>query len=746
MAQQLYADVMVEVEAVKLDRKFQYRVPDKLKPLLRYGQRVRVPFGGRQVTGFIIGITGQQTIDNVKEILSIVDEKPYFRPDQLALAKWIADYYFCSTVRALHTVIAPVLSKTSSKTINRYFINIQDKEWTDLHQNLARRAPKSLAVLNAARANYGLTKLELAEVAGATPSVVDRLVAKGLLRVETETPYRDPYPFSISKIKKFRLTPEQKKAVQDITVELKTAKYRAFMLHGITGSGKTEVYLRCIEQVLQLGRQAIVLVPEISLTPQMVRLFKARFGQDVAVLHSRMSNGERYDEWVRIERGEAPVVLGTRSAILAPTSDPGLIIIDEEHEWSYKQEETPRYHARAVAIYRAQKNGGVLVLGSATPSLETYCRALPGGVYKQVKLSKRIDDRIMPKVHVIDMRQEVRSGNAEVFSLELLQKIKEKLHNKEQVIIFLNRRGFKTLVVCRECGLVLKCPRCEISLTYHNDKRLRCHYCNYLVNTPRLCPDCSGREIGYFGTGTQLVEQELNVALPDARILRLDADTTTRKGSHQYILDNFSNGGADILVGTQMIAKGLDLPGVTLVGVINADVSLHMPDFRAAERTFQLLTQVAGRAGRGDKPGEVLIQTYTPEHYAVQAAAHHDFNAFFKHEIKLRKQMGYPPFAKMVRMLVYGKNESAVQQGAELLHDKLHGFACAADGGKIFIVGPAPAPLARLKEKYRWHVIVWSADYRLLRLVIEELWRSVGGVTLDKGLHMVIDVDPMNIM
>ncbi|WP_313885423.1 primosomal protein N' [Desulfallas sp. Bu1-1] len=751
MAEQLFADVLVEVPGVGFDRTFQYRVPQKLVQRIQFGHRVQVPFGGRRVTGFVVGFGEHEAVAGVKEIAGLVDEQPCFGADQLALAKWMAGYYFCDIVKALQTVIAPALKKTAARRVARYFCVAGPGELPGLRREMARRAPKSLAVLEAVITRPGMSRGELAVAAGASPSVIDRLVARGLLRVETEIPWRDPFPVPVEgDTERVRLTAEQERAVREIRTGLEAGRHQVFLLHGVTGSGKTEVYLHSIEHALRAGRQAITLVPEISLTPQMVRLYRARFGRNVAVLHSRMSDGERFDEWTRIERGEARVVLGARSAVLAPVPDPGLVVVDEEHEWSYKQEEAPRYHARAVALYRAQKHNGVLVLGSATPSLETFCRALPGGVYKRLSLDNRIDGRSMPAVRVVDMREEVRAGNGSIFSRVLLQKLRKKIHNNEQAIVFLNRRGLNTLVVCRECGLVLKCPRCEISLTYHIDGRLRCHYCNYTVVAPKLCPDCSSREVGYFGAGTQRVERELQEALPEARILRMDADTTTRKGSHQRILDAFAGGAADILVGTQMIAKGLDLPGVTLVGVVNADITLHMPDFRAGERTFQLLAQVAGRTGRGDRPGEVLIQTYTPEHYAVRAAAGHDYYAFYRHEIALRKSTGYPPFSKMVRLLVSGRDESAVQAAAQKIREQLDGFidgfANAPDGGKIFIVGPAPAPLARLKEIYRWHLIAWSPDYQCLRRVMEQFWRASGGASPGKGLHLSIDVDPMSMM
>lgn len=746
MPGEIFADVLVEVPGIRPERTFQYKVPPEMVLRMRAGQRVSVPFGGRRVNGFVIGLSDRAEVEGLKEIAELVEARPLFNGDQLALARWMAGYYFCDTVKALQAVIAPVLNKTEPRKAARYYYaGVADID--DLRRELARRAPKSLAVLETALAKPGLTRVELAAAAGASESVVDRLASRQMLRTEKKSPVRDPYSGYIKdNAARLSLTAEQENAVREVTGGIRQKKHKVFLLHGVTGSGKTEVYLRCIEDTLRAGRQAITLVPEISLTPQMVRLYRERFGDRVSVLHSRMSDGERYDQWKCIEEGLAPVVLGARSAVLAPVSDPGLIIVDEEHEWSYKQEETPRYHARAVALYRTQKSSGILLLGSATPSLESYCRALPGGVYKLVSLEKRIENRCMPAVRVVDMRAETRSGNGGIFSRELLQKLRERLYNKEQAIIFINRRGLHTLVVCRECGNIIKCPRCDVSMTFHVDGRLRCHYCNYLVRAPQLCPECGSRQVGYFGTGTQRVERELSAAVPGARVLRMDADTTTRKGAHQRILDTFSSGGADILVGTQMIAKGLDIPGVTLVGVINADITLHMPDFRAAERTFQLLAQVAGRTGRGDLPGEVLIQTYSPDHYAVRSAAGHDFTGFFSRELNLRKTMGYPPFSKMIRFLVYGRNEDHVRGSAEKLRALLDDFTEAREGGKIFIAGPAPAPLGRLKENHRWHVIIWSSDYRKLRLVMEDMWRETGFAPLGKGLHLSVDVDPMALM
>ena len=746
MNNSIYADVLVEVLGLPTDQTYQYRIPSRLAGLVQFGHRVKVPFGKQKITGFVVGFSQENTVPGVKEIIDLVAPDPLFRQEQLTLARWLADYYFCSTIKALQSVIAPAMKKTAARPVVRLFSLVEPEELPALREQMAR-SPKKLAALETALQHPGLDKQSLADVSGASVAVINQLCTMGLLRVETELLARDPYPqYKFTRQESVTLTAEQSRAVQAIATALQQGEHRVFMLHGVTGSGKTEVYLRCIERVLSAGRQAITLVPEIALTPQMVRLYKGRFGRVVAVLHSRMSDGERYDEWMRIDNGSAPVILGVRSAILAPVPDPGLIIIDEEHEPTYKQGEAPRYHARAVALYLAQKNRGVLVLGSATPSLESYCRALPGGEYTLLNMPVRVNDKSMPSVQLVDMRREVQSGNNGIFSLLLLQKLRARLLNHEQVIIFLNRRGFKTLVVCRECGLVMKCPRCEISLTYHTDDRLRCHYCNYQVQAPRRCPDCGGSQVGYFGTGTQRVEMELLAQLPGTRILRMDADTTTRKGSHEQILTAFADGEADILVGTQMVAKGLDFPGVTLVGVINADSTLHMPDFRAGERTFQLLAQVAGRTGRGNEPGEVLIQTYTPEHYAVQAAARHDYLGFFQQEIEMRKEMGYPPFAKMVRILVAGKDETNVQQATEKIRALLDGFAAGSNGGKIMIIGPAPAPLARLKDDFRWHVILWSADYRQLRLVMQQFSQAKDGSWPGKTLKMSIDVDPMYIM
>ncbi|HHW43753.1 MAG TPA: primosomal protein N', partial [Desulfotomaculum sp.] len=530
----------------------------------------------------------------------------------------------------------------------------------------------------------------------------------------------------------------QRRAVQEITGSLGLGERRLFLLHGVTGSGKTEVYLQCIAGALQQGLQAMMLLPEIALTPQMIDIFRGRFGRRVAVLHSRLSQGERYDEYQRLRAGEARVALGARSAVFAPLEKPGLIILDEEHEPSYKQEETPRYHARGVALRLAGLAGAVVVLGSATPSLESYARATAAGAsYRLVELPERIGGRPLPRVKTIDMRQEIRAGNKSLFSRQLREAMTERLSRGEQIILFLNRRGFSTLVVCRECGLVLKCPHCDISLTFHSSGRMRCHYCHYSVLAPSLCPGCGGRYLAYLGAGTQKIEQEIRELFPDAGVMRLDGDTTARRGAHREIIEGFRRGGAGILIGTQMVAKGLDLPGVTLVGVIAADLSLFMPDFRASERTFQLLTQVAGRSGRGDREGEVLVQTYSPHHYAVTCAVNHDYQGFYRQEMTLRRSLGYPPFTHLCRILVSGRKEEEVQEAAAAIAGLIQG---------VDMLGPAPAPLTRIKDRYRWHLVLKSHAPAALRAAVKPALDFINRHSRWRKLVVSVDMDPQSMM
>lgn len=745
MAPGTVVEVIVETGGLRLQKPLDYRVPQTLGDKIRTGSRVLVPLGNRKVFGFVVGFKDRQEDQvELKDVISLFDDKPLFSEEQLQIARWMSGYYLSSPQRALKCVAHPGMHKTKSPRIKYYYLNFVSEEIDHVTSTLGR-AVKQAAVLRVVAESPGLTRKQLAAKAGVTYRVIDSLVKKGLLLTKEKVVERTPFP-DYERVNTVPvLTGEQQSAVNRIAGVLQERKHRVFLLHGVTGSGKTEVYLHCIDHALKLGRQGIVLVPEISLTPQMIKDFKERFGARVAVLHSRMSQGERYDEWERIARGKASIVLGARSAIFAPVLDPGIIIVDEEHEFTYKQEESPRYHARAVALYRGYLNKSVVVLGSATPSLESYCRSLQKGPYSLLKMTSRVNNRPMPEIEIVDMREEFRSGNKGIFSSKLQQAVSDCITKGEQVILFLNRRGFNTFVVCRECGLVIKCPNCDISLTYHMQGKLRCHYCGYSQVAPGLCPECRSPHVSYLGTGTQKVEQETAELFPGARILRMDADTTGRKGSHRRILDSFAGGKADILIGTQMVAKGLNFPGVTLVGIVSADIGLYMPDFRASERTFQLITQVSGRSGRAESPGKVIIQTYNPEHYAVTHAARGDYYGFFKTEMEIRKHLQYPPFSRMARLLFSGPEEDKVIKMAETAFEALSVYLEDFQN-ELMAVGPAPAPLGRVRGNFRVHVVLWSKKESLLRDAVKHVSVAVHTAGKVKKVRFSVDIDPYNMM
>jgi len=608
---------------------------------------------------------------------------------------------------------------------------------------MRKRAPKQAAILELLLAKDGYTVTELAKAAGAANSTVHALITKGILRQEKVVLRRDPYAEREFKLTEpLPPTPEQARALQIITASLNERQPKPILLHGITGSGKTEIYLQAIAQTLAQGREAIVLVPEISLTPQMIERFKARFGSTVAVLHSRLSLGERYDEWCRIRSGAAKIAIGARSAVFAPFAKLGLIVMDEEHETSYKQDFNPRYHTREVALRLAQMSGALLLLGSATPSLESYRRAQEG-TYRLIELTQRIDNAALPPVTIVDLREEMKNGNKSIFSRKLQQAIAERLAHGEQTILFLNRRGYATFVLCRECGLVLRCLYCDVALTYHLDQQvLQCHYCNYTARMPQNCPRCKSKYIRRFGIGTQKVEEEVKRIFPQARVLRMDIDTTGRKGMHEQILRTFGEHKADILIGTQMIAKGLDFPHVTLVGVITADTTLNLPDFRAGERTFQLLTQVAGRAGRGKQPGEVIIQTYAPQHYSVVTASRHDYHAFYEAEIAERASFNYPPFSHFIRIVITAPVEQHTIDTAQTLGSL---FCALTEGTAIEVLGPTPAALAKVKNKYRWQLVLKGSTLELLRKLVREALKRLEAQAKPKA-EITIDVNPLSML
>ncbi|MCX8155122.1 MAG: primosomal protein N' [Verrucomicrobiae bacterium] len=737
---------------IALQKEFDYLVPADMEPLVAVGTRVKVPFAGREVLGCVTALLERSPHPQLKSIIKIIGRPGLVTPKVLALARWIADYYCCAPEVALRSVLPQAVRREKEGWRERLFVRVAPR--VGEMPELTRRQEEVWRVVEEMR---GLPLKQLVELTGATPQTIRRLEDKGLILISPEVDERDPYAAElILPTQPLPLNAEQARALQAITGAMGTPGQAApprpavFLLHGVTGSGKTEVYLQAIAHALSLGRGAIVLVPEISLTPQTVECFKARFSSGplqtlVAVLHSHLSEGERHDEWHKIRQGRARIVIGARSAIFAPVEPLGLIIVDEEHEHSYKQEEAPRYHARDVAVVRGTRENAVVVLGSATPSMESYYNARRGK-YTLLELPHRADHKKMPVVRVVDMRAEARRerGQPPVFAQPLREAILRRLERREQVILFLNRRGYATALECPLCGYVARCPHCSVALTYHRPQvRLRCHICNYDAEAPAACPNppCRNPGIRYAGLGTQKVEHVLTRLFPTARICRMDSDVLQRKEDYRRILGDFKAGKVDILVGTQMIAKGLHFENVTLVGVIYADLSLHLPDFRAGERTFQLLTQVAGRAGRGEVEGEVFVQSFTPFHPAIQYARRHDFAAFYEQELEFRQQLHYPPFSRLARLLFRGRNEEKVAFFAG--HCRKQMEALAKDLPDLQIAGPAPAPLARAETFYRHHLTLRTRHMTKLSAALAALLPKLA---LPEDVLMAVDVDPVALL
>ncbi|MDI7741608.1 primosomal protein N' [Lysinibacillus fusiformis] len=797
------AQVIVDVAAYPVDRPFDYLVPADMTQIIETGCRVKVPFGPRNVLGFVVAIKNETDvpIEKIKPIAEILDIEPVLTEEMLELAKWLKNETICYEIDALQVMLPSALRAKYEKIINlqtdvellppelrevfgsAQHANVKEFEknnllpvlkqalknkqvsienvvkqkgkikevrkvqitedlhkLSEIHQQISNRAKKQKQLVEWMLNHSGeiMNPEVIYKEANASSQVLNAVIDLGAAAFVHQEVYRDPFTKEVQKTNFLNLTDEQSFALNRIMASIDEKKPETFLLHGVTGSGKTEVYLQTIAKVLSDGKEAIMLVPEISLTPQMTERFRSRFGELVAVLHSGLSVGEKYDEWRKIHQGKVKVVVGARSAVFAPFENVGIIILDEEHESTYKQEDSPRYHARDVAIWRGKFHQCPVILGSATPSLESFARAKKN-VYKLLTLKDRALKQALPEVQIVDMRDELKKGNRSMFSKSLMDSIQARLDRKEQIVLFLNRRGYSSFVLCRDCGTVLQCENCDISLTYHRkNEKCKCHYCGYEIHVPKTCPQCQSEHIRFFGTGTQKVEEELAKFFPGVRVLRMDVDTTRAKGSHEQLLDAFGQGEADILLGTQMIAKGLDYPNITLVGVLSADTSLHLPDFRAAEKTFQLLTQVSGRAGRHEKPGEVVVQTYTPEHYAIELSEAQDYEPFYEREMHMRHQAGYPPYYYLA--LIQVSHEDVLMaadyagKAVEWLRSQL--------SFNVSIIGPTAAGISRLQNRYRYQCLIkYKIEPDLIPTLLQliKIYRSDW---IKKGINLTVDLDP----
>lgn len=736
------AQVVVDVPSKQIDTHFDYEVPEGAD--VRVGSCVLVPFGARPVVGYVVGMADSSPFETLKPLTAVLGG-PYFTAEAPALARWIAEEYLCPLSEAMRLFTPPGGTPRAVKgaggewQLRRAGVGPVDDRWIlpvpgcDFVPKL--NATMQRAVLDALAAGP-VRAAELVADLGSVDGALKALEKAGAVTVERRRRLRDAVVREKQAVRHERLTDGQQRALAAIE---NAAPGSVVVLDGVTGSGKTEVYLRAIEQALAAGRTACVLVPEISLTPQTVGRFRSRFGDEVAVLHSRLSAGERFDQWDLVRDGRARIVVGARSALFAPLADLGLVIIDEEHESSYKQGSAPRYHARDVAERLANASGAVLVLGSASPSMEALHRA-ETGAWTRIRLPERVTGRALPPVNVVDMAAEFADGHRSMFSRPLAAELAAVREAGDKAVLFLNRRGFASFLLCRECGFVPSCDSCATSLTYHEvGAKLACHHCGSVRSVPATCPSCSSPYLRQFGAGTQRVEAELEALLPGWPVVRMDADTTKGKGAHERLLVEFEGLDSGVLLGTQMIAKGLDYPDVTLVGVIAADVTLNLPDFRAGERTYQLLEQVAGRAGRAEKPGRVVVQTYWPDHPAVQAAAAHEPELFYGPETSARRELGYPPYGRLANVLLWGPDRAAVAGHAASV--------AAAIEGRIqpgwTLLGPSPAPLSRLKGVWRWHVLLKAPEGACVSAVIGE---ALGGLRPVDGVTVATDVDPLDLL
>ncbi len=740
---------------VAVRREFDYLVPEELEPSVHEGTRVKVPFGPREVMGVVTAVLDESPHGNLREVIKTVGGQALVTPPILRLVRWIADYYCCAPEIAMKAVLPDAVRKEEEGWRERLYVRALPQHGEP--PKLTKRQEDLWTIVEEWRE---LPLQELVRLAGTTSATIRKLEDKGLVSIAPQISERDPYAKEhILPTQPLELNAQQATALESIVDSMERLAKRdddeakpvgdnVFLLHGVTGSGKTEVYLQAIAHALGQGKGAIVLVPEISLTPQTVERFKARFSQGpqqtlVAVLHSHLSAGERHDEWHKIRQGRARIVIGARSAVFAPVEPLGLVIVDEEHEHSYKQEEAPRYNARDLAVVRGQQEGAAVVLGSATPCMESY-HNVQRKKYGLLSLTERVDNIQMPIVRVIDMRSAARKEKGVgIFSPQLREAILQRLEKNEQVMLFLNRRGWSSSLQCPECGFVAECPNCSVSLTYHRAaQQLMCHICGHIEAAPKKCPEtkCGNVAIRFSGLGTEKVEAALEKGFPSARVKRMDSDTLKRKEDYRRILGDFRTGKIDILVGTQMIAKGLHFPNVTLVGIIHADLSLHIPDFRAGERTFQLLTQVAGRAGRGEVEGEVYVQSFTPFHPAIQYARRHDYIGFYDQEIEFRQQLNYPPVGRVALLTLRGRSEDRVKFVADHLRREMD--TVAKELGEVVVAGPAPAPLLRAENFYRYQIMLRTSRMPQLSRKLSALRETF---QIPEDLRLVIDIDPMSL-
>ena len=756
-SRRLIAEVIINSNVKNLNKTFDYLVPMEMEDKISIGSRVLVQFGNKKALeeGFVVSFKDKSEFEAKLKEISKVEDKLYLSKENIELAKWMANRYFCNVSDCIKLMLPPgKTTKQQDKRINdktQNFVYLA-KEIDEINEDIESKKIKSdkqiralKFLINNISTNTEISSVDLQLFADVSLAILKTLEKNGYIEIVEKEVERNPFLHKVvQKTTNLELTEEQQDAFEKVNASLQIGEYDEFLLFGITGSGKTEIYIRLIEEALKLGKSSIMLVPEISLTPQTVDRFLGRFGEEkIAVLHSKLSLGERYDQWKKIERGDAKIIIGARSAIFAPAKDLGLIIIDEEHDDSYKSETNPRYNAKEIASYIGNNKNIPVLLGSATPDMSTYYKAQKGEI-QFLELTKRANNSSLPDVEIIDLRKELATGNKTMISTKLHSLIEENLENKKQTILFLNRRGFSTFIMCRDCGYTAKCKNCDITLTYHlKENKLKCHYCGYETNALTVCPECKSKNIRYFGTGTQRLEEQIREMFPQASVIRMDIDTVTKKNSHEDILNKFKNDGIDILIGTQMVVKGHHFPNVTLVGVIAADSSLNIDDYRAHERTFQILTQVAGRAGRGKDKGKVIIQTYNPDSFCIQYSQKQDYKLFYDTEINIRKQLRYPPFCDIILIGISSTNYKEIEKNAKIIYEDIK-QKIKTKKLQIILYKPVPAPIDKIKNRFRWRIII---KCKIDEKLIDEISDTIEKVSNTRGnTRVIVDTNPTNML